>query len=372
MRRREGRGVAQADPPTAPQPVLDADALDLMARAVEEDDDAGLGIVRRDRVRAPLGQDPGGSVRVVGARGSGASTSSRHHGGSRRVPRPGAAVLTAEPAVAEAGRPTRTDDDVVSDEGGGPYPDEGVPAAGGVPVAAEPAAQPSEAPAAAAPVGGPGEAARVLAGGVLAVLAVVGLLALLVLLRGGGDDAAEVADSPAAVEPAGEDPAVAATGDEEPVVVEEPAGEVAAGPGDDETAAAADAAGDGAPTAGDAVAGDDASADGSTADDGASGDGTTAEAPPAEAPSVTVLNNSRVSGLAADTAATLESGGWEVAETGNLRGTTTPSTTVYFAAGLEDEASRLAAELGGARVLARTSDLPGGSDLVVVVTRDRA
>jgi hypothetical protein len=65
---------------------------------------------------------------------------------------------------------------------------------------------------------------------------------------------------------------------------------------------------------------------------------------------VTVLNSTRTAGLAASAAGALENAGWRVAGTGNHRGST-PPTTVYFAAPVEQvTAEAVAADLGGARV----------------------
>ncbi|MFF0817355.1 LytR C-terminal domain-containing protein [Rhodococcus sp. NPDC003318] len=65
--------------------------------------------------------------------------------------------------------------------------------------------------------------------------------------------------------------------------------------------------------------------------------------------SVRVFNNSTVSGLAAETASTLESGGWTVSETGNYSTGNVSRTTVYYSAGSAAEkqaAQEIADELG--------------------------
>lgn len=86
---------------------------------------------------------------------------------------------------------------------------------------------------------------------------------------------------------------------------------------------------------------------------------------------VTVLNNSRIPGLAERGAARFAAEGWPVAETGNYRGRIR-ATTVYYPAGLEAPAQAFAARFPGvARVLPRPDDLPG-SGLTVVLTRDFA
>ena len=92
----------------------------------------------------------------------------------------------------------------------------------------------------------------------------------------------------------------------------------------------------------------------------------------AERPSLTVLNNSRVDGLAARAARDFENGGWTVASTGNLRGRT-PRTTVYYDPGHEAAAAALRRQFP--RILAaapRPDGLPGAGTLTVVVTRDYA
>ena len=78
---------------------------------------------------------------------------------------------------------------------------------------------------------------------------------------------------------------------------------------------------------------------------------TTAPPPVADrSVAVTVLNSTRTAGLAARAAGALENAGWRVAGTGNHRNST-PPTTVYFAAPIEQvTAEAVAADLGGARV----------------------
>ncbi|MGW4480511.1 LytR C-terminal domain-containing protein [Rhodococcus triatomae] len=64
---------------------------------------------------------------------------------------------------------------------------------------------------------------------------------------------------------------------------------------------------------------------------------------------VRVFNNSTISGLAAETATTLEADGWTVAETGNYSTGNVPTTTVYYSATSATEkkaAQEIAAELG--------------------------
>ena len=83
---------------------------------------------------------------------------------------------------------------------------------------------------------------------------------------------------------------------------------------------------------------------------------------------VTVLNNSRFTGLARRAAARYRAGGWLVAVTGNFTGRLR-ATTVYFAPGQQGSATRFARQFGVARVLPRFPGLPG-SGLTVVLTRD--
>ncbi len=83
---------------------------------------------------------------------------------------------------------------------------------------------------------------------------------------------------------------------------------------------------------------------------------------------VTVLNNSRFTGLARRAAARYRAGGWLVAVTGNFTGRLR-ATTVYFAPGQQGSATRFARQFAVARVLPRFPGLPG-SGLTVVLTRD--
>lgn len=86
---------------------------------------------------------------------------------------------------------------------------------------------------------------------------------------------------------------------------------------------------------------------------------------------ITVLNNSRRSGLAERAAARFERGGWPVALTGNYRGQI-PATTVYYDPGMEASARAFAASFEGiVRVLPRFSGLPARG-VVVVLTKDFA
>ncbi len=86
---------------------------------------------------------------------------------------------------------------------------------------------------------------------------------------------------------------------------------------------------------------------------------------------ITVLNNSRTTGLAARAAATFRDGGWPVAETGNFTGRIR-ATTVYYAPGQQASARAFADRFPGIeRVLPRFDGLPG-SGLTVVLTREFA
>ena len=94
-------------------------------------------------------------------------------------------------------------------------------------------------------------------------------------------------------------------------------------------------------------------------------------APPSPVVPVTVLNNSRRTGLAARAAERFRDGGWPVALTGNFRGRI-PVTTVYYDPGAEASARAFAAAFEGVvRVRPRFATLPARG-VVVVVTREFA
>jgi len=110
---------------------------------------------------------------------------------------------------------------------------------------------------------------------------------------------------------------------------------------------------------------------------------TTTAAPPASQPPatqspvqtvaamlpVTVLNNSRISHLAARVAADLRAHGWPVRETGNFTGRIR-ATTIYYGPGQHASAVRLARTFHQIRrVEPRFAGLPGRG-LTLVVTRD--
>jgi hypothetical protein len=91
-------------------------------------------------------------------------------------------------------------------------------------------------------------------------------------------------------------------------------------------------------------------------------------APPARLP-VTVLNNSRITGLAARGADRFAAAGWPVAAVGNFRGRI-PVTTVYYDPGLEPAAREFAGAFEGVvRVRPRFQGLPARG-VVVVLTRE--
>ena len=107
----------------------------------------------------------------------------------------------------------------------------------------------------------------------------------------------------------------------------------------------------------------------------ASGAVTPAEPAPVEEPiaaarpPLTVLNHSRISGLAARAAEDFRQGGWEIVEVGNTR-RPVAVTTVFFAPGQEAAAADLRAAFSAIRQSApRPADLPG-QGLTVVVTRE--
>jgi len=99
------------------------------------------------------------------------------------------------------------------------------------------------------------------------------------------------------------------------------------------------------------------------------------EEPPATATAaarklpVTVLNNSRRTGLAHRAADQLTAGGWPIRQVGNFTGRI-PVSTVYYASGQESAARALADQFPAVqRVHPRFRGLPG-SGLTLVVTRE--
>jgi hypothetical protein len=97
----------------------------------------------------------------------------------------------------------------------------------------------------------------------------------------------------------------------------------------------------------------------------------TATATPAPARlALTVLNNSKVTGLAKKAAADFAARGWTVAGTGNLSGRLAV-TTVFYPPGMLAAAVELRRAFPGIKDSApRYAGLPGDGTLVVVVTRD--
>lgn len=98
---------------------------------------------------------------------------------------------------------------------------------------------------------------------------------------------------------------------------------------------------------------------------------TTPVAEPPQAPivPVSVLNNSRIKGLADRAATRFRAGGWPVPVTGNYRGGIIATTTVYFAPGQQASAQRFARQFGIPRVAPRFAGLPTRG-MTVVLTRD--
>ncbi len=85
---------------------------------------------------------------------------------------------------------------------------------------------------------------------------------------------------------------------------------------------------------------------------------------------VRVLNNSNVSGLAADTASTLTAEGWTITDTGNYSATQIPATTVYYgaASGAQAAAQEIAEQLGATAEAALPELAEFGDGVIVVVT----
>jgi hypothetical protein len=84
---------------------------------------------------------------------------------------------------------------------------------------------------------------------------------------------------------------------------------------------------------------------------------------------VSVLNNSKISGLADRGAARFRAGGWPVKLTGNYRGGNIARTTVYYAPGGLASAQRFAKQFGIPRVAPRFPGLPT-TGMTVLLTRD--
>ena len=102
----------------------------------------------------------------------------------------------------------------------------------------------------------------------------------------------------------------------------------------------------------------------------ASATGSPSASATAALPAITVLNNSRATGLAAKAAKDFETRGWRITGTGNLGGRLAV-TTVYYGTGQHDAAAALRAQFPAIKELApRYPGLPGEGGLTVVVTRD--
>ena len=106
------------------------------------------------------------------------------------------------------------------------------------------------------------------------------------------------------------------------------------------------------------------------------GDASTSSAPqtttsgaPADV-EVRVLNNSNISGLAADTAGTLTADGWTITETGNFNEAQFAQSAVYYgtAAGEVQAAQAIATQLG-VPAEAKPSSLESTTGVVVIVTQ---
>lgn len=87
-------------------------------------------------------------------------------------------------------------------------------------------------------------------------------------------------------------------------------------------------------------------------------------AAPQRSTDVFVFNNSRISGLAASTAARARHAGWNVVGFGNWRGQI-PRSTVYYPEGLRAEAELLASDLGLSQVQPRLPSMQ--SDRLTVI-----
>lgn len=88
-------------------------------------------------------------------------------------------------------------------------------------------------------------------------------------------------------------------------------------------------------------------------------------------PALDVLNDSRVTGLAARAAATFRSAGWDVTSTGNFHGTDVPETTIFYPDGDKTAADQLAAQFGIRRLAPASSGL-SQTHLTVALARDWA
>jgi hypothetical protein len=96
----------------------------------------------------------------------------------------------------------------------------------------------------------------------------------------------------------------------------------------------------------------------------------TTTAPPTTGPKkpVAVLNGTNIVGLAARTATAVRAAGWTVAATGNWRGATVSTSTIFYPAGAEGSARRLASDLAGAQQVAPRLSGMSTTALTYVVT----
>ncbi len=86
-------------------------------------------------------------------------------------------------------------------------------------------------------------------------------------------------------------------------------------------------------------------------------------------PALEVLNDSRITGLAAQASATFRAAGWDVAATGNFHGADVPETTIFYPDGDKAAADRLAAQFSIHRLLPAPSEL-SQAHLTVALARD--
>lgn len=92
-------------------------------------------------------------------------------------------------------------------------------------------------------------------------------------------------------------------------------------------------------------------------------------APAARVP-LRVLNDSRISGLAARAASAFRSAGWKIVETGNYAGPVVPATTVYYPPADLASARELAREFPRIKRLVADRTLSASGPMLVVVARD--
>ena len=92
---------------------------------------------------------------------------------------------------------------------------------------------------------------------------------------------------------------------------------------------------------------------------------------PAPKPALDVLNDSRITRLAAHASEQFRAGGWSVATVGNFKGDDVPETTIFFPDAEKPAAQALAAQFAIDRVLPAPSGL-SSTHLSVVVARDWA